>query len=98
MIFKEEAKKHAIEEAPSECCGIVVDDIYYRCNNISDTPKDNFAIHPKDFLKARSKGNYNILFIVTQKEVMQVRLIKKLVKQQKYLGTFIFYQRTHGKL
>ena len=56
MIFKEEAKKHAIEQAPSECCGIVVDDIYYRCNNISDTPKNNFAIHPKDFLKARSKG------------------------------------------
>ena len=56
MIFKTAAKEHAIEEAPKESCGIVVDDIYYPCNNISDTPKDNFAIHPKDFLKARSKG------------------------------------------
>ena len=56
MIFKTAAKEHALEEAPKESCGIVVDDIYYPCNNISDTPKDNFAIHPKDFLKARSKG------------------------------------------
>ena len=56
MIFKTAAKEHAIKEAPKESCGIVVDDIYYPCNNISDTPKDNFAIHPKDFLKARSQG------------------------------------------
>lgn len=56
MIFKTAAKEHALEEAPKESCGIVVDNIYYPCNNISDTPKDNFAIHPKDFLKARSKG------------------------------------------
>ena len=57
MGFKEAAKQHAIQEAPNESCGIVVNDVYYPCNNISDTPKDNFAIHPKDFLKARSKGN-----------------------------------------
>tara|TARA_B100001093_G_scaffold142651_1_gene135098 strand:- start:8847 stop:9173 length:327 start_codon:yes stop_codon:yes gene_type:complete len=56
MTFKTAAKAHALKEAPKESCGIVVDDIYYPCNNISDTPKENFAIHPKDFLKARSKG------------------------------------------
>tara|TARA_R100001224_G_scaffold99747_1_gene70519 strand:+ start:446 stop:751 length:306 start_codon:yes stop_codon:yes gene_type:complete len=56
MIFKEAAKQHAIKESPKESCGIVVNDVYYACNNISDTPEDNFAIHPKDFLKARSKG------------------------------------------
>ena len=52
--FLEDAKQHALKDAPNESCGIVVDDNYYPCNNISDTPKDNFAIHPKDFLKARS--------------------------------------------
>ena len=56
IMFKEKAKQHAIKEAPKESCGIVVEDVYYACNNISDTPEDNFAIHPKDFLKARSKG------------------------------------------
>jgi proteasome lid subunit RPN8/RPN11 len=56
MMFKEAARKHAIQEAPKESCGIVVNDKYYPCNNISDTPEDNFAIHPKDFLKARLKG------------------------------------------
>ena len=56
MIFKEAAKQHAIKESPKESCGIVVNDVYYACNNMSDTPEDNFAIHPKDFLKARSKG------------------------------------------
>lgn len=55
-MFKNAAKKHAIEQFPKESCGIVVNDIYYPCNNVSDTPENNFAIHPKDFLKARSKG------------------------------------------
>ena len=56
MTFKLAAKPHALEEAPKEACGIVVNDIYYPCKNISDTPENTFAIHPKDFLKARSKG------------------------------------------
>ena len=56
MTFKLAAEKHAVEEAPKEACGIVVNDIYYPCKNISDTPENTFAIHPKDFLKARSKG------------------------------------------
>ena len=56
MIFKEAAKQHAIKEAPKESCGIVVNDEYFPCLNISNTPEDNFSIHPKDFLKARSKG------------------------------------------
>ena len=56
MLFKEAAKQHAIKEAPKEACGIVVNDKYLPCLNISNTPEDNFAIHPKDFLKARSKG------------------------------------------
>ena len=56
MTFKLAAKQHALEEAPKEACGIVVNDIYYPCKYISDTPENTFAIHPKDFLKARSKG------------------------------------------
>ncbi len=56
MPFKLAAKQHALEQAPKESCGIVVNNEYYPCTNISDTPENNFAIHPKDFLKARSKG------------------------------------------
>lgn len=56
MAFQLAAKQHAIEQAPKESCGIVVNDEYHPCTNISDTPEDNFAIHPKDFLKARLKG------------------------------------------
>ncbi len=56
IMFKEKAKQHAIKQAPNESCGIVVNNIYFPCCNISDTPKINFAIHPKDFLRARSKG------------------------------------------
>ena len=56
MAFQLAAKQHAIQEAPKESCGIVVNDEYYPCLNISDTPEDNFAIHPKDFLRVRSKG------------------------------------------
>ena len=59
--FLEDAKQHALKDTPSESCGIVVDDNYYPCANISDTPQDNFAIHPKDFLKARSKGVFQYI-------------------------------------
>ena len=62
MIFKEAAKKHAIEEAPKESCGIVVNDVYYACNNNSDTPEDNFTIHPIDVLKSRSKDKFQYIF------------------------------------
>ena len=55
MAFQLAAKQHALEQAPEESCGIVVNDEYYPCINISDTPEDNFAIHPKDFLKARNE-------------------------------------------
>ena len=56
MSFQLAAKQHALEQAPKESCGIVVNDEYYPCLNIADTPEDNFSIHPKDFLRARSKG------------------------------------------
>ena len=61
ISFLEQAKEHALKDTPNESCGIVVDDIYFPCNNISDTPKDNFAIHPKDFLRARSKGEFQYI-------------------------------------
>ena len=61
MIFwKEKALEHAKELAPNESVGLVLNSrgktVYYPCKNISDTPENTFAIHPKDFLKARSKG------------------------------------------
>tara|TARA_R100000353_G_scaffold61980_2_gene48921 strand:- start:321 stop:629 length:309 start_codon:yes stop_codon:yes gene_type:complete len=59
--FLKDAKQHALKGKPKETCGIVVNNIYYPCINISDTPKDNFAIHPKDFLKARSKGVFQYI-------------------------------------
>ncbi len=59
--FLEDAKQHALENLPNETCGIVVNNNYYPCTNISDTPKVNFAIHPKDFLKARSKGVFQYI-------------------------------------
>ena len=59
--FLENAKLHALAYTPKEACGIVVNDIYYPCKNISDTPNDNFAIHPKDYLKARSRGVFQYI-------------------------------------
>ena len=61
ISFLEQAKEHALKDTPKETCGIVVDNIYFPCNNISDTPEDNFAIHPKDFLRARSKGKFQYI-------------------------------------
>ena len=98
MSFQLAAKQHALEESPKEACGIVVNDIYYRCINISDTPEDNFAIHPKDFLKARSKGKLQYIVHSHPKGGNASKPDKKPVQLQRYLGTSTLFHRIHGKL
>lgn len=54
--FKCNAKKHALEEAPKEACGVLVDNTYYPCRNVADYPDEDFVLEPRDYLKARVKG------------------------------------------
>ena len=57
---KEEIKRHALEECPNECCGLLVEreeDVkVFRCNNSSTEKTKYFKISPADYLKASSKG------------------------------------------
>lgn len=38
----EEIKKHALEVYPDECCGVIVNDLYYPLENIAENPKKDF--------------------------------------------------------
>lgn len=54
--FKSDAERHAIEQAPKEACGVVVDGRYWRCHNIADNPQQDFVLDPKDYAIASFYG------------------------------------------
>lgn len=54
--FMSEAKAHALREAPSESCGLVVNGRYFPCNNVAKDPAADFIICPNDYLSAAMSG------------------------------------------
>lgn len=53
--LKKAIQLHASEIYPEECCGVIVNDEYLRCRNISEH-KDQFEIHHEDLAKAEDLG------------------------------------------
>jgi proteasome lid subunit RPN8/RPN11 len=58
--LRSEIRKHAKEELPRECCGIIVLDDkdlrIVRCKNVAKHKGERFEIAPEDYLKAMNKG------------------------------------------
>lgn len=58
--IKNKIKKHALEDFPDECCGLVIEESgeqeACRCDNESKDKKNFFRIGIKDYLKATKKG------------------------------------------
>ena len=60
--IKQEIKKHAIDEVPHECCGILLQNEnensleILKCENSSAHKANHFLISPRDYLKASEKG------------------------------------------
>ncbi|VGQ11674.1 hypothetical protein SB5439_04981 [Klebsiella variicola] len=52
--------RHAKEEYPRECCGVVVQKSrvkkYFRCKNITQNPTEQFEIDPEDYADAEDWG------------------------------------------
>ena len=47
---------HAFDRYPAECCGLIIDEDYYPCDNVAVNPTEHFEIDPKDFARAESMG------------------------------------------
>lgn len=60
--ISEPAKLHAKKCYPGESCGIVVDNEYIPCENVSPDPKLDFIINPKD----------QLIIKISQKEIQAV--------------------------
>lgn len=62
-VIKREIKKHALEEAPNECCGILLQNHLtknleiFRCQNSAGNKAVHFSISPSHYLKASLKGD-----------------------------------------
>ncbi len=53
--IKAEIRTHAAKCFPLECCGLIVNDAYMPCRNISKHA-DQFDTHPKDLAASEDKG------------------------------------------
>lgn len=53
--LKKDIHLHAAEMYPVECCGVIVNNSYIRCTNIS-THQDQFEIDPMDLAQAEDVG------------------------------------------
>ena len=64
--IKESIKKHAFEEKPKECCGLVVErdrqEEVYPCRNSSEQPDKHFSINPTDYVRASRKGRVKAVY------------------------------------
>jgi len=54
--FRCKAEEHALEMAPQESCGVVVNGEYRRCRNIAAHPENDFCLDPRDYAMARLYG------------------------------------------
>ena len=54
--FRCDAERHALEHAPREACGVVVDGRYWPCRNIAEDPEQDFVIDPRDYAVAALYG------------------------------------------
>lgn len=54
--LKDKITAHARQEYPNECCGLVVDGVYYPCTNIAPNPAETFEIDPADFVVLSERG------------------------------------------
>tara|TARA_R100000234_G_scaffold73665_2_gene45514 strand:- start:1035 stop:1748 length:714 start_codon:yes stop_codon:yes gene_type:complete len=58
--IKELALQHAKEESPRESVGLVHivkgKEKYYKCNNLAETPDEQFILDPDDYIKAEEQG------------------------------------------
>ena len=53
-------QKHAQEEYPHECCGVIAQrgrvERYFPCRNIADNHLDHFLLAPDDFVQVENWG------------------------------------------
>ena len=54
--FKHEAVRHAEQQYPKEAAGLVVNNSYFPCCNIADSPESTFVINPVDYARAMLAG------------------------------------------
>jgi proteasome lid subunit RPN8/RPN11 len=64
--IKEKIKQHALEEAPHECCGLIVSNgknvNVIPCNNVSSSPECHFKIPPFDYVRACNSGKLEAIY------------------------------------
>ena len=70
---KTRIKEQSIQEAPSECCGLIVKNernkpVVFPCENISKEKEDNYRISPEDYLAASELGDIEAVYHSHSKE------------------------------
>ena len=92
--IKEKIKKHALKEAPHECCGLIVssdEDVdVVPCDNVSSSPENHFKISPLDYIRCSNIGRVEAIYHSHPKDAAEF----SLTDQENYNATkerFILY-------
>ncbi|OAV34946.1 Phage tail assembly protein [Moraxella catarrhalis] len=54
--IKEAIHAHAKSAYPNECCGLIIDEDYYPCDNVAPNPTEHFEIDPQNMLEMQDIG------------------------------------------
>lgn len=54
--LKEQIQTHAKDCYPNECCGLIVDGVYYPCANVAPDPANGFEIDPVAWVELSERG------------------------------------------
>ncbi len=87
---KNDIAKHAIEEFPNECCGLLVDSKIVRCMNIANNKKYFFEISPQEYLKASNEGKITAFYHSHTEGNEEFSTFDKLVSNAHQLPIIMF--------
>ncbi len=92
-------KKHALEEEPSECCGLVYEchegTFTKECENLSSDRSRHFIISPGDYLEASMLGRIKAAYHSHTNEVEEFSVTDKLNSQRHNID-YILYNTVYN--
>ncbi|MGH1510286.1 C40 family peptidase [Ralstonia solanacearum] len=54
-------ERHALDEYPHECCGVIAGGLYVPCRNVAAKPSQDFELCPEDYAEAEDHGPVTVV-------------------------------------
>jgi proteasome lid subunit RPN8/RPN11 len=92
--FKIKIAEHANQEAPNECCGLLVQTpdgvILIKCQNVSNTPKNHFIIRNTERQQAEEKGKILAFYHSHVNSPLTLSEVDKVVSEELQINCILY--------